>query len=36
MRNYSAASWREQVTFKSDDNNVRFVLEHHVVVFLKC
>jgi len=27
LSNYSAISWRKQVTFQRDDNDVRFVLD---------
>jgi hypothetical protein len=27
--NFSAISWREQVNFQWDDNDVRFVLDQH-------
>jgi len=26
---FSAISWQEQVTFQRDDDEVRFVLDHH-------
>jgi len=29
LRNFSAMSWREQVNFQCDDDEVRFVLDHH-------
>jgi hypothetical protein len=27
--NFSAISWQEQVNFQRDDDEVRFVLDHH-------
>jgi len=29
VHNFSAISWREQITFHWDDDVVRFVLDHH-------
>jgi len=29
MSNYSAISWREQVNFRWDDDEVRFILDQH-------
>jgi hypothetical protein len=29
LSNFSAISWREQVNFKWDNNEVRFVLDQH-------
>jgi hypothetical protein len=29
LSNFSAISWREQVNFQCDDDDVRFILEQH-------
>ena len=35
MNNFSAISWREQVTFQRDDDGVRYVLDHSGVGYLQ-
>jgi hypothetical protein len=32
MNNFSAISWREQVTFQWDDDEVHFVLDQHTLL----